>query len=174
MVGNCMQITPIHVNEIKISNKQLQIFFDMQAVWYKCFQGTLPIIFSLKRIGRLNLVSVIETSLRKPLCSLSQKCSQWCFCMQDMPYACTRVRPVIIAPIVKSINCLTCTLFSTFVTSKEINQTFFHAVESMINFVSFSCKFLQYSIQSNTKNQTNLYNIRRLSTSLQRAQATIS
>ena len=51
---------------------------------------------------------------------------------------CTRVRPVIIAPIVKSINCLTCTLFSTFVTSKEINQTFFHAVESMINFASFS------------------------------------
>ena len=29
MIGNCMQITPIHVNEIKISNKQLQIVFDI-------------------------------------------------------------------------------------------------------------------------------------------------
>ena len=51
----------------------------------------------------------------------------------------TRVRSVIIPPIAKSVNCLTYILFSTFVTSKEINQAFLHAVKFMINFVSFSC-----------------------------------
>ena len=51
----------------------------------------------------------------------------------------TRVRSVIISPIAKSGNCLTYILFSTFVTSKEINQAFLHAVKFMINFVSFSC-----------------------------------
>ena len=51
----------------------------------------------------------------------------------------TRVRSVIIPPIAKSVNCLTYILFSTFVTSKEINQAFPHAVKFMINFVSFSC-----------------------------------
>ena len=51
----------------------------------------------------------------------------------------TRVRSVIIPPIAKVVNCLTYMFFSTFVTSKEINQAFFRAVRSMINFVSFSC-----------------------------------
>ena len=50
----------------------------------------------------------------------------------------TRVRSVIIPPIAKSVNCLTYILFSTFVTSKEINQAFLHAVKFMINFISFS------------------------------------
>ena len=36
----------------------------------------------------------------------------------------TRVRSVIIPPIAKSVNYLTHLLFSTFVTSKEINQAF--------------------------------------------------
>ena len=51
----------------------------------------------------------------------------------------TRVRSVIVQAIAKSVNCLTHVLFSTCVTSKEINQAFLHAVKSMINFVSFSC-----------------------------------
>ena len=49
----------------------------------------------------------------------------------------TRVRSVIIPPIAKSFNCLV--LFTTFVTSKEINEAFFNAVKTLINFVSFSC-----------------------------------
>ena len=51
----------------------------------------------------------------------------------------TRVRSVIIPPILKSVKCLTYILFSTFVISKKINQGFLHAIKSMINFVSFSC-----------------------------------
>ena len=51
----------------------------------------------------------------------------------------TRVRSVIIPPIAKSVYCFTYILFSTFVTSKEINQAFLHAVKFMINFVSLSC-----------------------------------
>ena len=47
-----------------------------------------------------------------------------------------RVWSVIISPIAKSINCLTYILLSTFVTSKEINQTFLHAVKFMINFIT--------------------------------------
>ena len=46
----------------------------------------------------------------------------------------TRVISLIISPVVKSIKCLTYILFSTFVTSKEINQAFPHAVKFMINF----------------------------------------
>ena len=51
----------------------------------------------------------------------------------------TRVRSLIIPPIAKNVNCLTYTLFSTFVTSKDINQAFLHAIKLMIKFVSFSC-----------------------------------
>ena len=50
-----------------------------------------------------------------------------------------RVRSLIIPPTAKSVNCLTYILFSAFVTSKKINQTFLYAVKSKINFVSFSC-----------------------------------
>ena len=53
----------------------------------------------------------------------------------------TRIRSLIIPPIPKSVNCLTYILFSTFVTSKEINQTFLHAVKFMINIVTFSCNW---------------------------------
>ena len=38
-----------------------------------------------------------------------------------------------------SAKCLTEILFSTFVTSKDINQGFFHAVKFVIDFVSSSC-----------------------------------
>ena len=51
----------------------------------------------------------------------------------------TRVRSVIIPPIANSFNCVTYILFSRFVTSRKINQEFFHIVKSVINFVSFSC-----------------------------------
>ena len=51
----------------------------------------------------------------------------------------TRVGSVIIPPITNSVNCFNYILFSTFVTSKEINQKCFHAIKLMINFVSFSC-----------------------------------
>ena len=51
----------------------------------------------------------------------------------------TRVTSLIIPPIAKGVNCLTYILFSAFVTSKEINQSFVHAVKFMINFVRFSC-----------------------------------
>ena len=57
--------------------------------------------------------------------------------MLDMPCPC--FRSVIIALIAKSVNCLTYILFSTSVTSKEINQAFLIAAKFMINFVSFFC-----------------------------------
>ena len=52
-----------------------------------CFQS-----FSLWRglVGSFLPISAIKTSLRKPLCSLSQKCSHRCSCMQDVPCACLR------------------------------------------------------------------------------------
>ena len=51
----------------------------------------------------------------------------------------TRVRSVIIPPIANSFNCFVYILFTTFVTSKEVNEAFFNAVKSLITFVSFSC-----------------------------------
>ena len=77
------QIVPIYVNEIKAS-KETATNFHVKATWCKCFRVMLPIFFFLKRVGRVNLVNVTETSLRKPLCLLPQKCLYKCSCIHDM------------------------------------------------------------------------------------------
>ena len=109
--------------------KELRIFFYVQAILCKSFQGMLPIIFSLKRVGRVAR-------------NLLLRCH--CYC-----YYCTGVLACIIcyAHVCKSQICnSTCSekcqlfdhmLFFTFVTSKGINQAFLRGVKFMINFVSF-------------------------------------
>ena len=37
--------------------EQLHISIYVYAVWCKCFQGMLPIIFSLNRVGRVGFVN---------------------------------------------------------------------------------------------------------------------
>ena len=101
----------------------------------------LPIIFSLKRVGRVGLVNkfywgVIEKTTMFTTTKMFVQVflhASYAMCMF------TKVRSIIIPPAAKSVSCLTYILFSTFVTSKEINQAFLHAVKFMINFVSFSC-----------------------------------
>ena len=100
----------------------------------------LPIVFSLKRVGRVALVNkcywdVIEKTTMFTITKMFVQVFLHAWYAMRMF---TRVRSVIIPPIAKSVNCLTYILFSTFVTSKEINQAFLHAVKFMINFISFS------------------------------------
>ena len=62
----------------------------------------------------------------------------------------TRVRSVTIPPEAESVNGLIYILFSTFVTSKEINQGFIHAVKFMIKLVKMSVSLTYAQIQVTT------------------------
>ena len=129
----------------KPAKKLLHYFFYVRAVWCKCFQGMLSII-SLWRglVGSVFSINVIETSRKRPLCSLSQKLfPQVSLYAWYAMHMFMRVRSKIIPPIAKSINCLTYILSSTFAstfdTNKKINKAFLNAVKSMIDVLSFSC-----------------------------------
>ena len=97
----------------------------------------LPIIFSLKRVGRVGLVNKFywDVTEKTTMFTTTKMFVQvflhasYAMCMF------TKVRSIIIPPAAKSVSCLTYILFSTFVKSNEINQAFLHAVKSMINFV---------------------------------------
>ena len=101
----------------------------------------LAIIFSLKRVGRVGPVNKCYWDVIKKT-SMFTITNMFLHVFLHAWYAMrmfARVRSIIIPPIAKNVNCLIYTLFSTFVTSKEINKAFLHAVKPMINFVSFSC-----------------------------------
>ena len=100
-------------------------------VFKVCFQ-----LFTLRRglVGSVLSINVIEMSLRKPLFTITKMFVQMFLHAWYAMRMFTRTRSVIIAPVAKSVNCLTYTLSSTFVKSKEINQAFPHAVKFMINF----------------------------------------
>ena len=121
--------------------KQLHIFFYIYAIWYRCLKGMLPTIFSLEKIGRVGLVNKCywEVINRATFFTITKMFVHMFLYAWNAIHLFKRVRSVIISLIVKSVNWLTYILFSTFVTSKEINQAFYHAVKPMISFISFSC-----------------------------------
>ena len=122
MVGNKCKSSNNYTNKTnsckyKQTMKQLHIFFYVQIVWCKCFQGMLPINLSLKRVGRVRLVNKCHWDVIKKttMFTITKMLVQMFLHAWYALRMLIRVRSVIIPPIAKSANCLTYMLFSTFV-----------------------------------------------------------
>ena len=101
----------------------------------------LPIILSLKMVGRIGYVNkcywdVFEKTI---VFSITKMFVQLFLHVWYVMRMSTRVISVLTPPAAKKVICLTEILFSTFVTSKDISQAFLHAVIFVIDFVSLSC-----------------------------------